>query len=89
MTGERELRAVAVFGDRRLDDAGIRDAELDRARHALACLKRRVATTRRASATGTDQVFAPVPIQGATRDRIVADRSATVTDNEPRQAGTT
>ena len=39
MTGDREFRATAVIGDERLDDQGIRDAELDRARHALAYLK--------------------------------------------------
>ena len=39
MTGDREFRAVAVVGEERLDNHGIRDAELDRARHALAYLK--------------------------------------------------
>ena len=39
MTGDREFRAVAVIGDERLDTHGMRDAELDRARHALAYLK--------------------------------------------------
>ena len=39
MTGDREFRAVAAIGDERLDDRGIRDAELDRARHALFYLK--------------------------------------------------
>ena len=42
MTGAREFRAVAVMGNRHLDDRGIRDAELDRARHALAYLKGRL-----------------------------------------------
>ena len=39
MTGDREFRAVAAIGDKRLDNHGIRDAELDRARHALVYLK--------------------------------------------------
>ena len=39
MTGCREFRAVAAIGDERLDDRAIRDAELARARHALAYLK--------------------------------------------------
>ena len=39
MTGDREFRAVSVIGDERLDNYGIRNAELDRARHALAYLK--------------------------------------------------
>ena len=39
MTGGHTFRAVALIGDERLDDQGIRNAELDRARHALAYLK--------------------------------------------------
>ena len=39
MTGCREFRAVAAIGDERFDDRAIRDAELARARHALAYLK--------------------------------------------------
>ncbi len=39
MKGGREFRAVAAIGDERLDDRAIRDAELERARHALAYLK--------------------------------------------------
>ncbi len=39
MTGGREFHAVAAIGDERLDDRAIRDAELERARHALAYLK--------------------------------------------------
>ncbi len=37
--GDRETHAVAVIEDERLDNHGIRDAELNRARHALAYLK--------------------------------------------------
>ena len=39
MTDERKFHAVAVAGDERLDDRDIRNAELERARHALAYLK--------------------------------------------------
>ncbi len=39
MTGGQTFRAVALIGDDRLDDQGIRNAELDRARYALAYLK--------------------------------------------------
>ena len=39
MTGDRKFRAVAFIGDERLDNHDVRDAELDRARHALAYLK--------------------------------------------------
>lgn len=39
MTGDREFRATVIVGNEGLDNHGIRDAELDRARHALAYLK--------------------------------------------------
>ncbi len=39
MTAGRETGVVAVIGDRQLDDHDIRDAELDRAQHALGYLK--------------------------------------------------
>ena len=42
MSGDRAFGAEAVIGDERLDDRAIRDAELDRARHALAYLKNKL-----------------------------------------------
>ncbi len=39
MTRDQEFSVVATIDDERLDDRHIRDAELDRARHALAYLK--------------------------------------------------
>ena len=39
MTSDQDFRAVALIGGERLDNQGICDAELDRARHALAYLK--------------------------------------------------
>lgn len=42
MRGDRDFHASATTGDRQLDNQDIRNLELDRARHALAYLKRKL-----------------------------------------------